>query len=353
MSAGHIALLGDANSVHVQRWLREMQARGWRLSLITARPQAIAGVEQIVLPPVRRSSDWLWRVGAARRAIRRLQPDLVHAHYLTSYGYLAARAGRRPLVMTAWGSDLLVTPRESVPKRWLTAWTLRRADLVTGDSPDLLAAAQALAPGVRTELIHWGVERARFAPVPWSAKPGFEAVSLRSWEPNYRIDTILRAFALLRQRWPEARLHLLGGGSQEEALRALVDELALQTAVQFHGRLDDAGMAAVLARCKLSISVPESDATSVSVLESMACGLAVVASDLPANRDWLQSELLVPAGDAVALARTWDGLIDDEARAQAAGAQNAARIARDGDRSVQMDAVDRLYRQLIAAKGQA
>ncbi|MDO5623956.1 MAG: glycosyltransferase [Pseudomonadota bacterium] len=356
----HLALLGDASSVHVQRWTREMLARGWRVSLVTARPAPIEGVTdgvaQTVLQPVRRSSDWLWRAGAARRALLALQPDVVHAHYVTSYGYLAARAARRvrcPLVMTAWGSDLLLTPRKSALKRLLTAWTLRRADVVTGDSPDLLAAARALAPGVRAELIHWGVERARFAPAPWCDKPGFETVSLRSWEPNYAIDTVLRAFAQVRAQHPQAVLHLLGGGSQESELRLLTQDLSLQNAVHFHGRLPDAGMAAVLARCKLSISVPHSDATSVSVLESMACGLPVIASHLPANRDWLDARLLVPAGDADALARAWAALMDDEARAAQAGALNAERIAQDGDRRVQMDAADQLYRRLIAARSGA
>ena len=191
----HLVLLGDATSVHVQRWAREMGVRGWRVSLVTARPQPIDGVEQVTLPPVAPSSDWLWRVRAARRAIAALAPDIVHAHYVTSYGYLAARCGHQPLVMTAWGSDLLLTPRQNPLIARLTAWTLGRASLVTGDSRDLLDAARRLCPGVRVELIHWGVERARFAPVPWADKPGFEAVSLRSWEPNYRIDVILRAFA--------------------------------------------------------------------------------------------------------------------------------------------------------------
>ena len=333
--------------MHVQRWVREMLARGWRVSLVTARPAPVEGVQQIVLRPVRRSSDWLWRVREARQALARLRPDIVHAHYLTSYGYLAARAGAQPLVLTAWGSDLLVTPRESALKRWLTAWSLRRARLVTGDSQDLLAVAHSLAPGVPAALIHWGVERSRFAPAPWAGKPRAEAVSLRIWEANYRIDLILRAFAQVHAQQPDARLHLLGGGSQEGALRALVDRLALHDAVQFHGRLDDAGMAVVLARCKLSISVPESDATSVSVLESMACGLAVIASDLPANREWLQAEALVPAGDTEALAARWLALLRDDTRAAAWGAENAERIARDGDRRVQMDAMDALYRRLL------
>jgi len=186
--------------------------------------------------------------------------------------------------------------------------------------------------------------------VPWADKPGFEAVSLRGWEPNYRIDIILRAFAQVRAQHPGARLHLLGGGSQEGALRKLAGDLGLQEGVQFHGRLDDAGMAAVLGRCKLSISVPVSDATSVSVLESMACGLPVIASDLPANRDWLDAALLVPVGDAGTLAARWLALCSDEAQAAAQGARNAERIAADGDRRVQMDAVDRLYRGLLAER---
>ncbi|HMN57678.1 MAG TPA: glycosyltransferase family 4 protein [Ottowia sp.] len=98
-------------------------------------------------------------------------------------------------------------------------------------------------------------------------------------------------------------------------IRAQINRLGLADAVQLHGRLHDAGMAAVLARCKLSISVPRSDATSVSVLESMACGRAVIASDLPANHDWLDARPLVPAGDVAALPRVWGDLIDKEGSA--------------------------------------
>jgi glycosyltransferase involved in cell wall biosynthesis len=347
MAQRHLCLLGDANSVHVQRWAREMLARGWRVSLVTARPQPIDGVDQIVLRPVQRSRDWLWRVGEARAALARLKPDIVHAHYVTSYGHLAARAGLQPLVMTAWGSDLLLTPQRSRLMRWLTAWTLQRARLVTGDSRDLLDVSHALAPKVPTQLVHWGVDMNRFAPMPWGDKPGFEAVSLRSWEPNYRIDAIVRAFAEVHAALPGVRLHLLGGGSQEGVLRKLVEDLQLQNSVQFHGKLDDSGMAAVLARCKLSISVPESDATSVSVLESMACGLGVIASDLPANRDWLPTDALVPAGDAAALARVWLDALQDDARTAAWGARNAERMALEGDRRVQMDAIDAAYRRLL------
>ena len=348
----HLCLLGDANSVHVQRWAREMMARGWRVSVVTARPGPIEGVQQTVLPPVRRSADWLFRVGAARRAVQQLAPDLVHAHYITSYGYLGARCGRHPLVMTAWGSDLLVTPRESAALRWLTGWTLRRADLITGDSLDLVAAAQAYGPKARTLRIHWGVDLARFRPAPWAGKPGFGIASLRSWEPNYNIGTLVQAFAELQRARPAAgaRLHLLGGGSLEAALRAQVAAAGLQEAVVFHGRVGDAAMQAALAACKVSVSVPTSDATSVAMLESMACALPVVGTALPANREWLAEadDLLVPPGDAAALAHALMRLADDDARACRLGELNRARIEREGRREAQMDEVSALYDELLA-----
>jgi glycosyltransferase involved in cell wall biosynthesis len=326
-----------------------MRARGWRVSIVTARPEPLDGVEQRILPPVRRQADWPLRAGAARRHVRELAPDIVHAHYLTSYGYLAARCGRHPLVMTAWGSDLLVTPHTRRWMRWLTGWILRRADLITGDSASLVEAAREYRPQAPVHEIHWGVDRARFAPIPWEHKDGVQIVSLRAWEPNYQIGTLIEAFAMLRERLPDAplKLHLLGGGSLEALLRNQVQLLGLEQFVDFHGRLDDAGMAAVLARCKVSVSVPVSDATSVAMLESMACGLAVVASDLPANRQWINPELLVPVDNAQAIAQVLQLLACDDALARQAGERNAERIVLDGDRKAQMDRMDRLYQELL------
>lgn len=349
----HLCLLGDATSPHVQRWALEMRQRGLRVSLVTARPANVEGITLRTLSPVRRPVDWLMRVGEVRRHVADLAPNILHAHYVTSYGYLAARSGMHPLVMTAWGSDLLVTPRRNPWLRWLTGWTLRRADLITGDSHSLVQAAAEYRPACRIEDIHWGVDLQRFHPVPWDQKPALGLVSLRAWEPNYNIDTVIDAFAILRARLPAAplRLHLLGGGSLADSLQNQVRRSGLQDSVRFHGRLDDAGMARVLADSRISISVPSSDATSVALLESMACGLAVVASRVQANEHWIGPQWLVEPRNAPELATKLEMLLTDIGCAAAAGRQNATRIARDGDRAVQMDRMHTLYQQLLSSAG--
>ena len=81
----------------------------------------------------------------------------------------------------------------------------------------------------------------------------------------------------------------------------------------------------------------------------MACGLPVLASDLPANRRWLDADPLqiVAGGDVAALAAALATLADDPARAGRIAAAQLDRIRREGSRALQMDHMDRLYRGLL------
>ena len=101
---------------------------------------------------------------------------------------------------------------------------------------------------------------------------------------------------------------------------------------------------------RASTGNPLSDATSVSVLESMACGLAVVASDLSANRHWLGvgPELLAPGAGAAELAEVLAGLWRDDERARELGRRNHERIVAEGDRRTQMDRMLEAYRALAS-----
>lgn len=343
----HVCLLGHAPSIHLQRWALAMHERGFRVSVVSAEPHDIPGIPVTVLPPAGRFG-WLGRVPAARRIVAELAPDILHGHYVTSYGMLAAACERAPLVLTAWGSDLLVSPRESLPVRWLTGWVLRRAALITADSRDVLAAIAAYRPSARLAEIFWGADTAHF--VPADRRPdGFHVASLRAWEPNYRVERIVEAVAALRAGGP-VTLHLFGGGSGEAALREQVRRLGLEDAVVWHGLVEAQRLPRLLAACHVSVSVPASDATSVSLLESMACGLPVVVSDLAANRQWV-SELggfVVDGADASAIAHALAALRAEPARGAAMGVHNRGLVEAQASSAAQMDRMAALYRELLA-----
>lgn len=355
-SPERILFFADAASVHTRRWVAAVAERGAKAIVVTRNPGEVPDAQQVItIAPGSDKRGWFTALPEVRRVstglMQRFKPDLVHGHYVTSYGMWAAACGLPiPKVLTAWGSDILVTPRESLPMRLVVGCSLRRADLITADSLDMVEAIACYNPAASVQQILWGADTDHFFPA--EPAPCFEVVSLRSWEPNYNIDVIVEAFAQLVAQRPQAhaRLHLLGGGPMGAALRARVDALALQAHVQFHGRVGDQAMVEAIQRARVSVSVPTSDATSVSVLESMACGLPIIASDLPANRQWIDMRggWITPLRDVSAITQALLQAHDLPDQARAMGLHNRERIERDASRRGQMDRMWQLYAQVLA-----
>jgi glycosyltransferase involved in cell wall biosynthesis len=363
-----ILFFGDADSVHLQRWVYEMAARGASCHVVTRRPGSIpAAASMQVIRPGHGSAAWFLALPQVRSLTRALQPDLVHGHYITSNGLWAAASGHPRVVLTAWGSDILLTPHKNKFWRALTQWTLRRAQLITADSDDVLQAVARYQPMAKLHEISWGADTDRFSPAR-QARPAWpvHCVSLRAWERNYQIDRIIDAYAKAKEAEPQqlGTLHLLGGGSLEAMLRRQVDQLGLTQDVVFHGRLNEDAMLAVMQRCAVSISLPLSDATSVSLLESMACGLAMLVSDLPANRQWVndQGGRMVdasnPAGNSASnpasnTARITQALLQlvraGEEVLNAMGQHNRALIESRASRRLEMDKMWALYQRCLAS----
>lgn len=356
-----ILFFADASSVHTRRWVASAVERGAEAVIITRQPGEVPGARQVIaIRPGSDKGSWFKALPEVRRVVRELsktfKPDLVHGHYVTSYGMWAAACGLScPKVLTAWGSDILVTPKQSRLMRWVVGWSLRRADLITADSMDMVEEIASYDPTAPVHQILWGADTDKFTPA--TPASDFEVVSLRSWERNYNIDLVIEAFARFLTLRPHshALLHLLGGGPMEAGLQERVAALRLLQQVRFHGRVGDQAMVQAIQRCRVSVSVPTSDATSVSVLESMACGLPIIATDLPANRQWVTERggWIVPVRDVDAVAQALLAAYDHPERLAQMGAHNRDLIERQASRRGQMDAMWRLYEKLLApvAKG--
>jgi len=283
---------------------------------------------------------------------RRTEPDVIHAHSPALNGLAASRVARRlglPLVyeVRAFWEDAAVdhgTTREGSLRyrltRALETFVLERADAVTCICEGL--RAEIVARGVDpqcVQVIPNAVDTARFVRDP----PRDDALAdslgigdrnvvgfLGSFYAYEGLDLAVRAIDVLRQRGRDVRLLLVGGGPQEENLRALVSRLRLDASGIFAGRVPHAdvpryyGLIDALVYPRRSMRLTEL-VTPLKPLEAMAQGRPVIASDVGGHRELIDSGengLLFPAGDIEALAESIDALVRDpeqRARLVAAG----------------------------------
>ena len=294
-------LVGDGQSPHLLKWVRTLHAMAGpalELGVVSSRG-LLPGIEALI-PPERRlllhteprqsggNAAVLRHLPRVAIWLRAQQPQVLHAHYLTSHGalaWLSQMLWRVPgtLVSSAWGSDILVTANRSRGLRLLTSAVLRASAVCTADSRHM--ASEMLRLGAReVSVFPFGLDQLPPAPAPGHKDP-YLFFSNRALEPLYRIDRVIELFAAVANAVPQAQLVVAHEGSQAAALRAQVAVLGLASRVTFKGRLSAEEQAGWYARAQWHLSLPRSDSASVSVLEAMAYGCIPVLSDLPANRE--------------------------------------------------------------------
>lgn len=362
-----LAYLADPNSVHTRRWIGFFATRGHEVHLLV-------GTDDEVRPGLhdrvqvhryrrfgRRRLPFISSL-QGRRSLRgllaKLGPDVLHAHFVSRYGWQARLSGFHPYVVTPWGSDLFVTPVRSMRARLWARWTLRGADLVTVVSTQMEEAAVAAgARRPRIRRIQFGVDTERFKPGPVNdsssrrlGSDGRFVFSPRSLRPLYRHETVLEAMAAL----PSDVRVVMSGRNADPAYRTKLEAsaagLGLTGRITIVDEIDDDDMLAFYRSCAAVVSVPESDGLPVTVLEAMACGSPVVASDLPAVRELLEpvaSDLIVPVGDAHELSTALRTVLEMNAGERLAmGMALRTRVVSEADQATNMVRMEGLYRQL-------
>jgi glycosyltransferase involved in cell wall biosynthesis len=331
-----VVLIGDGQSPHLLKWAR---ALGPRVDLFAVSSRNfLAGFDAIVPAQRRLALDTspafeggnfallrcLPRLGAW---LRRVRPDWLHAHYLTSHGTLAwlARALWRvpvQIVGSAWGSDILVAPERSVALRLLTSRVLRACMLATSDSQFMAERMRALG-ATEVMVFPFGLER---LPPPPGAKLPRRFFANRGLEPIYAPQRVVAAFAAVARTWPDAELVIANDGSMRDRLQAQVETEGLGGRVRFVGRLSAESLEVEYRLARWYLSLPTSDSVSVSVLEAMAHGCIPLLSDLPANRELVrdgENGLIVPHGTLPSPQR----LADLQSRAEAVARANHDWVA--------------------------
>lgn len=354
-----IVMLAAANSIHSWRWVEYFAQQGYEIhwvSLVPFTAPALANVRTYDVGAYPKDVVAILRTTRRiKRILHEVIPHLFHVHSAGTYGLVAALTGFHPLLVTAWGSDVLLAPR-SLLKRPLVKFVLRRADTITCDAYHMRDAMVRLgAKASKIEVVYFGTDVIKFRPdldraeVRRRFKIGDDPVvlSTRRLEPVYDVATFVRALPRVLQAVPKATCVVIGEGSEREKLMAVAEELGVARSVHFVGPVSGDDMPQYLAAADIYVSTSMSDAgLAASTAEAMACGLPVIVTDTAENRLWVEDGtggFVVPVQRPEVVADKIIYLVRNPDERKRFGVYNRSLIEKHNNYYVEMQKVERVY----------
>ena len=349
-----IFYISDAKSIHTRRWVEHYRDQGIQVHLASFRFENIEGVHVHLLPTYGLGRiGYLLAVPSLRRLFKRIQPDVVHAQYVTSYGFMAALAGLKPLVLTAWGTDVLLSPDESRVLRWFASYAVRHANMVTTVAQHMNAAVARLGINENKVIaVPFGVDTKEFLPpaAPRSETMPFRLICTRNFGPIYSVHTLISALQNVDACGIKLLVDLVGEGPLRGELEAQVEFAGLSSWVSFHGHVNHTYLTKLLAQAHIFVSPALSDGNNISLNEAMACSCFPIATDIPANSQWIEhgnNGLLYPPGDATRLAQCIIQAVENVALRERASTINREIIELRADWRVCVKQMDDTYAKAI------
>ena len=258
-----------------------------------------------------------------KEVLRTHRFDVVFANWALTSGYVAAHAGAQPLALFPWGSDILVWPKlhRGFAERAIKA--LRSANLVVCNSRTAADEAKRLGRlrPENVEVLPIELDGGRFEPRPRNdelrASLGLGdktvIISTRPLKEMYDHPTLLASLA--RPDMEQFAALFVGDGNLRGDLEKRVEELKISDRAKFVGMVENDRIPDYLAAADLYVTCSRSDSASLGLLEALAMGLPSIASDIPANREWIapgQSGWTFAVGNSESLAEALRSAMSDE-----------------------------------------
>lgn len=293
-----ILILADINSAHTQKWAIALANRQLQVAVFSiSEPlvdwftehnvtlfQSIPIAKNKIQPNSFSKIRYVKLLPTLKIAIKKFNPQIIHAYYATSYGLLAALSGFHPFIISAWGSDVMDFPNKSFLHKTLLKYNFKKTDLVLATSNAIIDAIKKVS-NVKTKKIAFGINLDVFKELKVDSIFNPDTIvigTIKSLEKIYGIDILIKSFKQIVDKHGDKGLKLLivGAGSKESEYKNLVKELALQDKVVFTGKVDFIKVPEYHNMIDIFVNVSRNESFGVAVLEASACEKPVIATDI-------------------------------------------------------------------------
>jgi len=304
-------LIIGSKSIHVSTFIYNIHKSGMQIYLISEDVCSFDNVlkENIVnfrkLNPI----SLFLNYSKLKKYILEFKPDVIHIHQLNRLAYFSSRIAKKiktPIVSTAWGSDVLIIPFKNIFYKYLTKKIIQNSFLVTADARILINSMQKIENDKKKYiLLHYGIETIK------SKEKEQIIFTNRLHKKLYRNNKIIEYFDAFSKNNLTWKLIIAGNGGETDDLKNLVKIKNLEDKVEFVGWLNQEENNNWYSKSTIYISIPNSDGTSISVLEAMSAGCIPILSDITVSHELIidnengiiESEGVNPINKAILLDR--------------------------------------------------
>ncbi|MFV8467093.1 glycosyltransferase [Flavobacterium sp. LB1P62] len=288
-----------------------------------------------------------------RQIIKAQQPDMVIAERTTSYGFLAALSGVKPVAIAQQGrTDLWPEKSISLPfKKLIQNYAFKKADLIHAWGPVMtISMIEANVDMNKVLVLPKGIDLEKFSNTNNANPEKICAIVTRSLLPEYRHDIILKSFALLNQKGMDFTLTIIGDGTQLSKLKDLAKDLGIENKVNFTGRIPNTALPKLLQQSNIYISMPITEGVSSSLFEAMATNCYPIVTDIAGNQSWIkhrENGQLVPVDDFEMLAEELIWAFENNKHRNESVLKNRTFVEQNADYNINMRIIANKYHELI------
>lgn len=301
-----ILLLADINSSHTQKWAIGLANNNVAVGIFSfnkADSNFLAENKniQILFQPTEKPSatsffdklSYLKYLGRLKKEIKNFKPNILHAHYATSYGLLGALSNFKPFIISAWGTDVMQFPQSNFLNKAILKFNFKRADVICATSKTIANYIHPISKKT-IEIIPFGIDLQKFKPNELNEKSNHNIVfsCIKSLEKIYNIDLVIKAFSklIIDENSADFRLQIVGGGSEECNLKKLCNDLKISQLVTFTGKIPSSEIPFYCQKMDVLVNISAYESFGVSVIEAMACEKAVIASNVGGLAEIIKNE---------------------------------------------------------------
>ena len=319
-----ICFIAPANNYHTKKWCNWFVKNGYEVHVISFINDHIDAVKvhYVSTGADATSSDekklsYLFHGKDVKKIIQEIKPDIINAHYASSYGAVAALAGLKNYYLSVWGSDIYDFPQKSLLHKELIKFVLKRATYIMSTSKAMADETHKYT-SKRIEITPFGVDMTLFNPNKRtrSNDDAFVIGNIKALSSKYGIDYLLRAAKVVVESRPDIPLQvrIAGKGPEEESLKKLAVKLGIADRVTWLGFISQTKAADEWSNFDIGVvSSSSSESFGVSAVECQASGVPVIITDplgLQEATDPGKTSVVVPRKNEKAIAKAIIDLYD-------------------------------------------